>query len=222
MGDIVVRKCDICDGVLEINVHDIRDVALRSGKYYHTSCLLEYAKNKVEVKRGRWQTWQDVVDNIAEYENNAKNTLKNSFYRDELNKYLISMYNVITPPSRLFQVVADLNNGTYKRKQCNPINTCDLLDAWKWGQHNLDKINKTNKMKGIGPKTEDERILYDLAVIIGKIPVFLEKREQQRAAEINRQRDLAEAVKIDYNKVVSNKVQNNSLQDISSLVDDIF
>ena len=220
MGDILVRKCAKCKGDVVVDIDDIKDVVKRGSTYYHKQCFVRHVEEKSGTKSAAM--WKNELDNISALEEDAKITLQAQWAKDALNKYLLRFYDVVVVPNRFFQMVADLNNGEYKKKMCKPVSTKDLLDAWEWGQHNLDKIAKNNKAKHIGPKTDSDRIMYDLAVIVGKMPVFFERREKQRAAEIERQRELKDTVKVDYSKVTSNKTQDNNLQDISSLVDDIF
>lgn len=220
VGDILVRKCTKCKGDIAVDVDNIKNIVKRGGTYYHKQCFIQHVEEKAGTKTAAM--WQKELENINTLEEDAKVTLQAQWAKDALNQHLLRFYDVVVVPNRFFQMVADLNNGEYKRKRCKPIDTKDLLDAWEWGQHNLDKIARNNKAKHIGPKTDSDRIMYDLAIIVGKMPVFFEKRERQKAAEINRQRELAETVKIDYSKVIANRVQDNSLQDISSLVDDIF
>lgn len=220
MGDVLVRKCAKCKGEIVVDVDDIKDVVKRGQTYYHKQCFIQHVEEKAGTKSAAM--WKKELDNINFLEEDAKVTLQAQWAKDALNQHLLRFYDVVVVPNRFFQMVADLNNGEYKKKRCKSIITKDLLDAWVWGQHNLDKIARNNKAKHIGPKTDSDRIMYDLAIIVGKMPVFFERREQQRAAEIERQRELKDTVKIDYNKVTSNKTQDNSLQDISSLVDDIF
>lgn len=223
MGDILQRKCRKCKKVIEIDVDNIKDVAMRDQySYYHKSCLLDMAAEKLQSKRSKCQVWQDIIDNIEKYESAARDTLSNYVARDKLNQYLLTVYDVITIPDKFFQVVADLSNGKYKQKRCNPVKTYDLLGAWKWGQKNLDKINRNNKMKGVGPTDDAQRIMYDLAIIVGKVHLYLEHKEKAKAAEIERQREMQENIKIDYSKITNNQAQTNNLQDISSLVDEIF
>ena len=220
LGDVLVRKCDKCKELLEINVHDIHDIALRKGKYYHTSCLIDHATKKVDAKKGVWQTWQETIDNIDKYEENAKNTLKNYWARDEINNYLISAYDIVSPPDRLFEVIAQLNNGVYKNKRCNPINNYDLLGAWKWGQHNLDKIYRNNRMRGVGPQTDEERILYDLAVIVRKMPIYFKRKSEEAAIEANANFESSQP-KIEYTNINRTSKPNNEI-DILDMLDDMF
>ena len=59
-------------------------------------------------------------------------------------------------------------------------------------------------------------------MLVGKVPNYLAYKAKQKAAEVERRREIKENVKVDYSKIVNNKTESNNLQDISSLVDDIF
>ena len=149
--------------------------------------------------------------------------LKSSIAKDELNEWLLSHYNIAVVPARLWQIMADLERGSYKGKRCRPISMEMLLGVWKWGQRKLDEIAANNRANHKGPQNDEARLVYDLAILVGKVPSYLAYKEKQKAVEAERQRELKENIKIDYGKIVnSTKKNNNNLQDISSLVDDLF
>jgi hypothetical protein len=66
-----------------------------------------------------------------------------------------------------------------------------LLDVWKWGQHNLDNIDKYNKNNNKGPTNDSDRLFYDLAILIKKIPDYIKQvnEEQLSTDKFNREAD---------------------------------
>ena len=115
----------------------------------------------------------------------------------------------------------DIGNGIYKRRRCQPIDCDTLLDMWKYYQKDLDKTYIYNKTRGKDMEGES-RANYDLAILMGKYGEYRRAKAKTAADEMERQNELKETVKIDYNKVFNNTKENNTLRDISSLVDDIF
>lgn len=214
----MVRKCTKCKGEIVVDVDDIRDIVKRGQTYYHKQCFIQHVEEKAGTKSAAM--WQKELDNISALEEDAKVTLQAQWSKDALNQYLLRFYDVVVVPNRFFQMVADLNNGEYKRKRCKPINTKDLLDAWEWGQNNLDKIARNNKAKHIGPKTDGDRIMYDLAIIVGKIPVFFEQKKQQAAAKYELENTIAHVETIDMSKI--GQAKQETRRDVSDIADDLF
>lgn len=221
MGDIITRKCAHCKGEIAIDKNHISDVIVFNKLYYHSGCFEEMAKKKAASNRGKPQVWKDALDRMWEIEAETKKGLESYIAKDELNDWLLDHYNIIEVPKRLFQIVAELEDGKYKGKRCKPVKASTLCGCWKWGQRKLNEINQYNKSNNKGPVDDSARIMYDLAVLIGKVPNYLAYKEKQKVAEIERRRDMEETIKIDYSKMSSQKA-TNTLQDISSLVDDIF
>lgn len=222
MANIMVRKCAKCKGEIEIDMNDIHDIVLRNRLYYHRSCLIELAIEKVQAKKGKWQVWQEVLDNIEQFEDMAKETLKQYLARDDLNNYLISVYDITVVPERFFQVVADLNNGIYKKKRCNPVKTSDILGTWKWGQKKLDSINRCNIQNHQGPKNDSDRILYDLAIVVRHLDDFKKYQSKIKAMDAERKIAEKENIKINYNKIKTVSSSNDGLDDISDLLDELI
>lgn len=221
MPETILRKCDACKGAIEINTNDIKDVLSFKNVYYHKVCFCELANKKIQSKRGKPADWQYGLDNLLELENEAKERLEYPVVKDNFNYYLISHYNVVAVPDRLWTVVGDLGKGIYKRKKCNPVKLKTLFEAWKWGQHKLDKIYKQNRMNNKGPKTDDERILYDLAVLVRKIPNYLAHKAKTEALQEEARKE-TKNTHINYNAIQKVENKSDSLDDISSLLDDMF
>lgn len=219
MPETILRKCDACKGAIEINTNDIKDVLSFKNVYYHKVCFCELANKKIQSKRGKPADWQYGLDNLLELENEAKERLEYPVVKDNFNYYLISHYNVVAVPDRLWTVVGDLGKGVYKRKKCNPVKLKTLFEAWKWGQHKLDKIHKHNKMLNRGPKTDGERILYDLAILVRKIPNYLAYQAKVDAMQAETKRESSNT-RINYNNIHKAEVVQEGLDDISALLDE--
>lgn len=222
MNKIITRKCACCKGVIEIDKNHISDVICFQGKYYHYNCFESMASEKAASKRGKPQMWQEALDHIWELEAETRKALEQFIARDELNTWLLNNYDIVTVPSYFWQLVADLEGGMYKRKRCKPVSVVTLCECWKWGQIKLNEIDQYNRSHNKGPKDGSARLTYDLAVLVGKVPNYLAYKAKQKAAEIERRREIKTNIKIDYSKVSNSKTESNNLQDISSLVDDIF
>jgi hypothetical protein len=154
-------------------------------------------------------------------ETDAKDRLEYPAVKDNFNEYLLKNYNVMAVPDRLWEVAAALEKGIYKRKKCKPISIKILHEAWQWGQHKLNKINIQNKMSHKGPTSDEERILYDLAILVNKIPNYLSHKSKLEAlqAEVKNESQIS---RINYDNLPNAKVESNGyFDDISSLLDEM-
>lgn len=220
MADIITRKCAKCKGVIEIDKNDIRGVLQFQDKYYHYDCFESMAKEKASSNRGKPQMWQEALDNIWELESDTKKMLEHYFAKDDLNVWLLSNYDITMIPTRFWQVVADLEVGKYKGSRCKPVNVGTLYGCWKWGQRKLNEINQYNKSNNKGPKDDGARLMYDLAILIGKIPNYLSYKEKQKAARNEMARTAVSNDDIDMSKI--GQVKQIKRKDISDISDDIF
>lgn len=226
MVNIDTRKCNFCKQPIEIHKNNPRGVVYYKKLYYHTACFCEMAERKSLSANGTHKEWQDALNNVSEYEHDAREIVRQRWgdkqAKVELNEYLLSQYNVAAVDNtRFWQGVASLSKGMYKKKCSKRVSTQTLLEAWKWGQQKLDEINKYNKMHNKGPKNDNERIPYDFAIIVKKIPEYLAYKAKQEAAELERQQNSRETIKIDYNKIKAPS-KKSGLGDISDLIDELI
>ena len=220
MGDIVTRKCACCKGVIEIDKNCISDVICFQGKYYHYNCFENMASEKAASKRGKPQMWQEALDHIWELEAETQKALEQFIAKDELNAWLLSNYDIVTVPSYFWQLVADLEGGMYKRKRCKPVSVVTLCECWKWGQRKLDEISQYNRSHNKGPKDDNTRLTYDLAVLVGKVPNYLAYKAKQKAAKNEMSRISMSDDDIDMSRIGQSK--QTKKKDISDISDDIF
>lgn len=222
MPDTILRKCGGCSDTIEISRNNITDILYYKNKYYHSKCFCEIAEKRSKAKRSTAVEWQTALDNLWELEIDTRKMLENAWIKDDLNEWILNHYNITTVPSRFWQIVADINNGTYKGKRCKSVTMDVLLGAWKWGQKKLDSISRNNKMNHKGPASDDARIMYDLSIIISKVPNYLSHKSKMKMLQAEERKETAKT-HINYDNVQKTKIENNGgLDDISGLLDDIF
>lgn len=221
------RKCHECGQKIKFEKKNINGIVYYKNYYYHIDCFCELAERRSSSGKWKAQEWKDALTNINELEKKTKEILGSRIARrgasDDLNDYLLSAYDIVEIPSRFWQVVGDLNNGIYKHKRCKKVSTETLLETWKWGQRKLNDINNYNKANYKGPEDDTQRLSYDLAIVVSKVSNYLAYKAKQEAAEAERQRELKEKIKIDYNDVACRaEVKKEGLDDISNLLDEFF
>lgn len=221
MPDIIVRKCKACPQLIEIDLNNIGNIVFYKTSYYHKTCFCDLAKRRAESKKGKYAEWQYALDHVSELEIDAKDRLEYPAVKDNFNEYLLKNYNVMAVPDRLWEVAAALEKGIYKRKKCKPISIKILHEAWQWGQHKLDKINSQNKMNHKGPTSDEERVLYDLAILVNKIPNYLAHKSKLEALQAEAKNE-SQISRINYDNLPKAKVESNGyFDDISSLLDEM-
>lgn len=220
MPDVILRKCKACPQPIEIDMNNINNVIFYKTSYYHKTCFCDLATKRAESKKGKYVDWQCALDNLLELETDAKDRLEYPFIKDSFNEYLLKNYNVVAVPDRLWEVAATLEKGMYKRKKCKPVSIKILYEAWQWGQHKLNKINSQNKMNNKGPTNDEERILYDLAILVRKIPNYLAHKSKLEVlqAEVKNEPQIN---RINYDNLPKAKVEVGYFDDISSLLDEM-
>ena len=225
MAKIIERKCATCKEIIKIDRNNIKDVVIYNKGYHHKQCLIDHATQSLQKPRSNKTKWTQVLENIDEYEKHAQEVIGRGRPTDKLNDWLLEHYDITTTPSdRFWSIVRELGNGVYRNKRCKAIDVDSLTEAWKWAQHNLDKIAVRNKSMNNAMDGE-ARIHYDLAIILKKYPLFLKWKDKQKAAAAAAAQEV-QHTKIDYSNLekqaLASKKDDNSLDDISDLLDELF
>ena len=101
----------------------------------------------------------------------------------------------------------------------------DLLDMWKRKIDILNGIAKKNETKGIHMQP-DQRLNYDLSILVNKYDSYLRWKEKQRILEAENKKKIEESkTSINQNIICAKSNEGNLNQkndDMSDLVDDIF
>lgn len=221
MGDVIVRKCNACKG--EIVISRSESNAIYYDKmYYHKDCFHELATKRSQSKRGKPEKWTAALSHIDDIEAETKKMLESAWVKDDLNTWLLEHYDITMVPTRFWQIACELESGMYRGKRCKPVSVETLFGAWKWGQRKLDSISKNNKMNHRGPDSDDARIMYDLSILVSKIPNYLAHISKMKMIHVEEKRE-SEKLHINYNNVQVHQTSSVSgLDDISSLLDDMF
>ena len=212
-------KCVKCKQAIEVDMNNIINISRFENQYYHTQCLCEKAQSAV-IKKNHRPCWDNVLEHIDDCENEARDFIKRKYWNDNLNDYLLCNYGISIIPDRFWEMVRELNKGIYKGKRCKPISSELLFHAWEWGQKNLDKIDRNNKVKHKGPQNGSDRISYDFAIVLRHIEDYEKYVAKTKAEEAERELQAKETVKIDYNNIKAKK--DNNFGDISDLIDDLI
>jgi hypothetical protein len=108
----------------------------------------------------------------------------------------------------------------YKGKRCKPVEAKTLCGCWQWGQRKLNEIGQYNMSHNKGPTDDSARLMYDLAILVGKVPQFLAYQERQKAAEMEMKAVSSLNDDVDMSKI--GQAKQVKRKDISNISDDIF
>ena len=222
MADILKRKCAHCKEEILIDRNSIDNVLQYDGKYYHVICFKGMANEKATSKRGKPAKWQAALNNLQKLQNETKIIIEHSWIKDDLNDWLLRNYDIAAVPSRFWQVIAELEQGKYKGKRCKPIKIETLFSMWKWGQNNLNKIHANNKEKRQGPSNDNDRLRYDLAILLSHTGDYIKyiTRTKDEVNEIAEK--IEKANRFDYEKIYKESKKQEVQEDILDLMNDIF
>lgn len=217
MGDIVTRKCACCKGEIEIDVDDVRDVVYFDKLYYHKSCFEQLVAQKAANKRcsPKWKAMLGM--GLKQLEKDAEQIVSSRYGHDKLFDHMLFHYDIYTISTYTQKLMDNVVNGQYKGKS-KPISYRDFADCWVDMQPDLDSIYKNNQRLGKN-MTSDQRINYDLAVVVRTYP---EWKKRKIRAEAAKKEAIRSAVfdEIDMSKIGQGKQVKK--KDISNISDDIF
>lgn len=223
MSEIITRKCRHCGGQVILERDNIHGATYYKGGYFHSDCFQEYAQEKLAAAKRSPSIWATILSDISPYETEAVKMTNMHFKKNDFTSYLLQNYNITAVPESFWRTIGLLAKGEYKKKQCLPVDMITLFEAWQWWQRNLNRIavnNKKNNKKQFN--NGEDRLKYDLAIIIRKIPNYLSYKAKQEAQIAEMEMQKAQP-KINYNNIPQKQEKTeNKFDDISDLLDDIF
>lgn len=219
----VGRTCFKCHEKMIISMGNLNDKSYLKYKnrYYHTKCFIENATERVMKNDHYSLSWQMALDNIEQYQKEARDAVELVISKDQLNEYLINTYNVTTLSKQFWLTITDIGNGVYKNKKCKAINVKDLFETWKYAQRGLDKINRKRRSEG-KDITDEQRVRYDLAIVFKDYNKIQKSMAKAKEKEIEKALQ-ASATKIDYSSLAAQaNINQEGIGDISDILDDFF
>lgn len=221
MSSKTTRKCGKCGEKITINRQSLNNIVYYQNKFYHIDCFVEKANQGMSSTRYAAH-WQEILNRLPEFQAEAKRRLEHYMIRDEFNDYLLANYDVYAVSERFWNIAEDISNGIYKRKKCKAIDMQTLMDAWKWGQKKLDKIAANNKAKNKGPQNDEQRLNYDLAIILQHVGDYQRYITQTKEEKAEIEKRTENTNKINYEKLYSQSKNQEQSDSILDLMNEIF
>ena len=205
-------RCPQCETDCVINASSLGDIIVFNNKYYHKDCFIKAAKSH---HRGKLK---EALEHYPQIEEESKHRLTELYVKDTLYRFLLQYYSLTVIPVYFWKKIADLTNGRYPNVSV-AIPYKHIYDMWRRRANYLNRLADTNKSKG-KEMTGEQRLHYDLAVLINQYDSYLRFLEKEKMKEVTE-----EVQKPVVSTMIARNVtpQNNSDNDnIDDLVDEVF
>lgn len=215
------RKCGTCGKDIIVNRQNLDNIAFYQGYHHHVGCLVNKAEEGIKSGK-RVANWERLLNKIPELQAESKRKLGHSVVQDEFNDYLLEHYDVTAVSNRFWNIANDLANGNYKRKKCNPVDLDTLFQTWKWGQKHLDKIAANNKAKHKGPSNDEQRLNYDLAIVVQHVGDYKKHITSTKEEQAMVEERIEKQSKINYENLYKQSASQAHSDSILDLMNEIF
>ena len=230
--NVIKRKCECCKEEILIDPKSINNAICYGKKHYHSGCFLSICQKRSQSKNKKTsEKWSAILNDIDQIQKNSNKIYNDIFVKDELYRFMRKEYSLVIIPPAVWNKLASIYSGTYKGMMGHGIPPSHLLDMWK---RKIDFLNTTaekNRILGNEMQVEN-RIIYDLSILINKYNSYLEWRRKQKIiqAERNIEQDNFSIEQdtmfnIKRQSIISKNNDKNKEEEndnISELVDDIF
>ena len=217
----IKRKCSCCGEYFYISNDNIDDAIYYDKKTYHSSCFINICNKRSQMKREDVsQKWTWVLNHLDSIKQESYEHLKLAVIKEDVFNFIKDAYDITIIPTTVWQKLSNIYNGTFKGMTYG-IPPEHLLDMWKRKIDMLNGIANRNSTKGKAMNA-DQRINYDLSVLVNKYDSYLKWLEKQKILEAEKEIEKNENIVGKTIGYVSHKTENSNADDISDLVDDIF
>lgn len=217
----IKRKCGCCGEDFYISNENIEEAIYYDKKTYHSSCFINICNKRSKMRREDIsQKWKWVLNNLESIKKDSFRHLRVAITKEVIFDFIKDAYDITIVPTNVWQKLGNIYNGTFKGMSVG-IPPEHLLDMWKRKMDMLNGIASRNSTKGINMSI-DQRINYDLSILINKYDSYLKWLEKQKILEAEKEIEKNENIVGKSVGYVIQKENDNSSDDISGLVDDIF
>ena len=217
----IKRKCSCCGEDFYISKDNIDDAIYYDKKTYHSSCFINICNKRSQMKREDVsQKWTWVLNHLDSIKQESYEHLKLAVIKEDVFNFIKDAYDITIIPTTVWQKLSNIYNGTFKGMTYG-IPPEHLLDMWERKIDMLNGIANRNNTKG-RTMNVDQRINYDLSVLVNKYDSYLKWLEKQKILEAEKEIEKNENIVGKTIGYVSQKTEKSNVDDISDLVDDIF
>ena len=211
---MIKRKCAQCGEYLVATKDNCDGAVLFDEEYYHKNCFITRCQKRIGNKRFKKHNWQEVLDNIAAWQEEARKVMKELVERDEVYNFLTSHYRVSCVNKALFVRLQAIYDGSY-HGLLYPISPDELLSEWKYY---FPQLVETRKYKNM---TDEQAISYDLAILLTKNAEYRDLMERRKVEAQVKDAQKSTNVEIDMSAVQNSQVSRGNRR-LASLYEDIM
>lgn len=207
----MIKKCATCKKELKIDRINFDQYILFEGKSYCHDCFVETAEKRSKRKGAAQEKWLQALQNIDEIQTETDKTVEHIFQIDDIYQYVIKTYMLTNFPNQIFTTLNDIESGAYKTL-VKGIPLDDFLDMWKTYQMELDAIANYKTFT-----TLVGRIMYDIAVLVGKSNDYYAKKRKLDASRAEMKQKNFNSIDVDMAKIGNKKKEKRN-----TVVGDVF
>lgn len=237
------RKCSYCKEPVWLHEGNPEHNVCYNNKYYHYSCFHEWCKATKNPSKIRLNALKNIdchVNTATEQirilykEKNKKmlsqikdesiRVIQSKFCESDTLSFIKEFYGIQTVPGVVWKRIESVYKGTYKNLDV-PIPQEHLYEMWRTKQNYLRKANV--KLESKNNVTTEGIILYDLAILMNKYNDYLSWKNKQNVLQSEIEVDkeeiqLVSQLNLGQAKQAKQTENNNTEDDITGLIDDIF
>lgn len=209
----------------KINLETDNFILIRNknrNEIYHPEC---WCKRVISYRdKSKRLSEEQAIELMPKMIEDSKRQMSNYFQeikkKDDLFRFLAKNYGAMSFSSWFYIKFNDVFNGTRKGLFC-VIPPEHLLEMWRRQMQTLNKIYTNNVSKGKS-MTPEQRVLYDLTILVNHYDDFLHFKEQQQAINNENNKYKQEEDLSKYINLNNKNHFNNQGDDIGDILDELI
>lgn len=173
---MITYQCGLCKEQIVAKKENTEGIVRFDEKYWHKDCFITACHQRIGNKKFRKYNWQEALNNIIQWQNEAGELMKRAVEKDNLYNFLTSHYRVSFINNSFFTRLQAVYDGKYVGL-LYPISPEELLAEW---EYYLPQLIEVRKFKNL---TDDQAIPYDLAIVLSKNAEYREIMEKKKVEE---------------------------------------
>lgn len=212
---MTIYKCGMCKGQVVANKQNPDGAVYFDGQYWHKDCFIKTCHSRIGNKRFKKYNWQDVLDNITEWQDEARKSMKLAIEKDEVYNFIISHYRISCTNKSLFTRLSSVYDGSYYGL-VYPIPPDELLGEWEYYFPQLIEARKYKNM------TDDQAVSYDLAILLTKNAEYRKMMEKKKVEEQVKAAQKSVEVEIDMSAIQNNTAVSRGNRRLANLYEEFI
>lgn len=189
---MITRTCTICKEEFVATKENVDGAVFFGEAYYHKNCFIDMCQTKLGNKRCKKEKWLGAINNITQWQDEARQLMKRAVEKDDVYLFLVEYYHISCANNALFTRLSAIYDGTY-HGLVYPISPEELLEEWKFYLPELEAQRRGTNRIG------EYAVNYDLAILLTKNAEYRELMKKKKAEDMVRESQRNSEADIDYN-----------------------